>query len=511
MCEISTFNKVWTIFEGGPDNAGATFFEPTGIPEGFFMLGCYSQLNNKPLFGSVLVAKDDDSSSSLDIVNGALKKPVDYTLVYSSKSQKIKQDQYGYIWLPTPPDGYKALGHLVTTSPDKPSLDRIRCVRTDFADQCEVNSWIWGPNKNLKHTRRFNVYDVKPINRGTQAAGVLVGTFHAQNDGTTTTSIYCLKNTKLNFSSSMPNLPQIKALIQAYSPLMYLHPKEEYLPSSVNWFFTNGVLLYNKEDPSKPVPIDPNGSNLPQGGHEDGVYWLDLPTEKINKERVKKGYLQSSQAYTHIKPMFGGTYTDISIWVFYPFNGPAKAKLLGIDFSLGHFGKHVGDWEHLTLRISNFNGELKRVYFSQHSKGTWVDSSELEFEKGNKPVAYSSFHGHALYPRRGLVMQGNKAFGIKNAAEKSDKVVDLGLGFEIVGGEYLGSEITEPPWLNYARQWGPRIRYGAANGIENVKKVLPGKLKLPLEKLEGVLPNEMLGEEGPTGPKFKRNWYGDEA
>jgi hypothetical protein len=46
------------------------------------MLGCYSQANNKPFFGWVLVAKDDSG--------GALKKPLDYTLVWSSESLKIK-------------------------------------------------------------------------------------------------------------------------------------------------------------------------------------------------------------------------------------------------------------------------------------------------------------------------------------------------------------------------------------------------------------------------------------
>ena len=41
---------------------------------------------------------------------------------------------------------------------------------------------------------------------------------------------------------------------------------------------------------------------------------------------------------------------------------------------LGSIGSHVGDWEHLTLRVSNFSGELLRMYFSQHSAGTWVNA-----------------------------------------------------------------------------------------------------------------------------------------
>jgi hypothetical protein len=160
VSQIQTFNKIWTTLEGGQDDLGATFFEPTGIPQGFFTLGHYSQPNNKPLFGWVLVAKDES--------NGALKNPIDYTLVWSSKSQKIKQDKDGYIWLPIAPNGYSPLGHIVTTTPEKPSLDRIQCVRSDLTDQCEINSWIWGKDKKIDE-KGFNVHYVRPINRGIQA------------------------------------------------------------------------------------------------------------------------------------------------------------------------------------------------------------------------------------------------------------------------------------------------------------------------------------------------------
>jgi hypothetical protein len=79
------------------------------------------------------VAKDESSDK------GILKKPVDFTLIWSSNnSRKIKQDKEGYVWLPIAPEGYKALGHVVTTSQVKPSLEKIMCVRSDFTDQLET-------------------------------------------------------------------------------------------------------------------------------------------------------------------------------------------------------------------------------------------------------------------------------------------------------------------------------------------------------------------------------------
>ncbi|KAF5946566.1 hypothetical protein HYC85_016794 [Camellia sinensis] len=333
VCEISSFTKVWATHEGGPDNLGATFFEPSPIPDGFFMLGCYGQPNNAPLFGWVLAAKDVTNDPSGEI----LKQPIDYTLYWSSESLKIKQDGNGYIWLPTPPDGYKAIGHVVTSSPEKPSLNKIRCVRADFTDVCENDSWIWGQDN-----QNFDAYGLRPTSRGIQALGVPTGTFIAQNGGGASPSLSC----------------------------------------------------------------------------------------KI--------------------------------------------------------GEHVGDWEHVTLRVSNFNGELKSVYFSEHNGGRWVSAPELEFQGGSDGI------------------------GIRNDTAKSKMVMNTGERFLEVAAEYLGSEIVEPPWLNYAREWGPKIEYDIEVEIKMVEKLLPGKLKKMFDKFIRSIPSEVLGEEGPTGPKMKNNWSGDE-
>ncbi|XP_065871287.1 hypothetical protein At1g04090-like [Euphorbia lathyris] len=501
--QISSLNKVWATHEGGPDNVGASFFHPLQIPQGFFMLGCYAQSNNAPLYGWVLIAKDDQL--------GTLSKPLDYTLIWSSESLKIKQDGFGYFWLPIAPDGYKPTGLVVTNSPNKPSLDILRCVRSDLTDLYQTDSWIWGPGKAID-PNAFNIFSLKPSNRGTQAMSVSVGTFLAQNGiGNSTNNISCLKNVNPLNLSYMPNLNQIQAIFQAYSPLIYFHPDEVYLSSSVTWFFTNGALLYKQGDESNPIPIDPTGSNLPQGGLNDGEYWLDLPVDNNSKERVKKGDLEGSEVYLHVKPMLGATFTDIAIWVFCPFNGAAKAKVGLINIPLGKIGEHVGDWEHITLRVSNFSGELWGVYFSQHSGGTWFNASELEFQNGNRVVGYASLHGHAMYSKPGLVLQGNGGIGIRNDCAKSKMVLDTGNEFSVMAAEYLGTDIVEPGWLNYMRKWGPKISYDLNDEIKKVEKILPGKLKTAFQKFVNSLPNEVLGEEGPTGPKVKNSWDADES
>uniref|UniRef100_A0A1J3JNQ0 DUF946 domain-containing protein n=1 Tax=Noccaea caerulescens TaxID=107243 RepID=A0A1J3JNQ0_NOCCA len=496
VCQVTTFKKVWTVYEGGQDNLGATLFEPSSVPEGFSILGFYAQPNSRKLFGWTLVGKDLSGDS--------LRPPVDYLLLWSGKSKKVANSggETGYFWQPVPPEGYNAVGLLVTTSAAKPPLDKIRCVRSDLTDQSESDAQIW-------ETDGFSVSSSKPLNRGTKASGVSVGTFLANSSNPT---LACLKNKKFDFSC-MPSKLQIDALFQAYAPWIYFHKDEKYLPSSVDWFFSNGALLYKKGDEPNPVPIEPNGANLPQGESNDGLYWLDLPVASDARERVKGGNLQGMEVYLHVKPVFGGTFTDIAVWMFYPFNGPSRAKLKLGTIPLGKIGEHIGDWEHFTLRISNFSGKLHRMYLSQHSRGSWIDPSEIEFQGGgNKPVAYASLNGHAMYSKPGLVLQGKDNVGIRNDTGKSEKLIDTAVRFKVVSAEYMGGgEVEEPAWLNYLRHWGPKIDYGHEDEIRGVEKIMVGEsLKNAFRSAIKGLPNEVFGEEGPTGPKLKRNWLGDE-
>ncbi|KAH6804438.1 DUF946 family protein [Perilla frutescens var. frutescens] len=489
--QITSFDKVWTVNEGGPDNLGATFFEPSLIPDGFSMLGSYAHPNNQPLFGSILVAKTTDNHHDI------LKQPADYTLITPN------DDNSPYFWLPTPPDGYKSLGLLVTASPEKPPLDKIRCVRADFTDEAETETSIWGQ-------AGINVYTLRPKTRGTNAKQLSAGTFaiiQDTNDSAAALPLSCLVNNN-SASNSMPNQNQIEAVFKTYAPYIYLHPDETYLPSSVNWYFSNGALLHKKGEEPDPVQVQPNGSNLPQGGTNDGLYWLDLPADEEAGNMVKQGDLESVDAYLHVKPVLGGTCTDIQVWIFYPFNGHATAKLGIFDKTpLGKIGEHVGDWEHVTLRVSNFDGILYRVYFAEHSGGQWVDSQLLEFQSGNKFVGYSSLNGHAMYYKEGVSMQGGEDVGLRNDTAKSGKVVDTGARFSVVAAE---ERVVEPPWLNYYRKWGPTTSYDITKELEKVANLLPGNLKEQLEKLVDALPAEIFGQDGPTGPKIKNNWNGDE-
>jgi hypothetical protein len=249
--EASRCAKVWSTTQGSQDGLGATFFKPSPVPAGFSVFGHYAQPNNRPLFGRVLVGRDASGAGGT-----ILAPPLDYTLVWSSP------DGTGFFWLPTAPEGYKAVGAVVTSTSDKPSPYVVRCVRADFTDVCETEESVWSSDKDV-----FSAVTLRPAVRGVDARGVHAGTFLARSSTTPASAsmLACLKNTSASYTSCMPDLAQVTAALAAYAPRVYL-------PSSVRWFFANGAVLCQKGGQEQaPTPVAADGSNLPQGGGNDGA------------------------------------------------------------------------------------------------------------------------------------------------------------------------------------------------------------------------------------------------
>ncbi|XP_076934591.1 hypothetical protein At1g04090-like [Bidens hawaiensis] len=526
--EALYFKKIWETHSGGPKGLGATFYEPTSIPTGFSLIGHYSKPNSMPMVSAVLVAKDTTGNPS----HGALKSPIDYTLIWTSKGSNVSQRVDGYIWLPIAPYGYKAAGHIVTTSLEKPSLDKVKCVRSDFTESTKVDKWIWGHKMGISSSM-VNLHTTIPKTRG---RSVPTGMFLVRN-GSNAHELSSLKMVKNGAYPAMPNPSQITTMINAYAPWVYFHPDEQYFPSSVLWFFENGAELHKSGQPSEGVIND--GDNLPNTGNADDAF-LDLPPGQPSREKLQDGYLSDAVAYIHVKQALGGTCTDLAIWLYYPFNGGGKLQFGPFTIKLGRIGEHVGDWEHITLRVGNFHGTLREVYLSQHAKGEWLPPSAFELMNGTRPVVYSSLHGHTHYStptshthlagyldesdvrmleeefkkinrskEYPIVRDGNSfGFGLRDDAAKSNNVMDIASSYNVIYVDYkpFGME----PWVNYTGRWGPKFSYKYTEELMKVVHALPRLFRRIFLKVIRKIPAEVFGEEGPQGPKMKDSWWGDE-
>lgn len=103
-------------------------------PSGFYALGHYAKREHGQPETPMFVAKP--------IQSDALKKPVDYDLVWGDWGSGAKMD--GSFWKPKAPTGYKALGLVAGNGYGKPALEAVMCVRNDLVFQAQVGDQIWG-------------------------------------------------------------------------------------------------------------------------------------------------------------------------------------------------------------------------------------------------------------------------------------------------------------------------------------------------------------------------------
>ncbi|CAH2038974.1 unnamed protein product, partial [Thlaspi arvense] len=434
VIKITDLEFIWRYRSTEKKNTCISFYKPKGLlPKDFHCLGHYCQSDSLPLRGYVLAARDLVASLEQER-KPALVEPVAFTPVWSSNDsqEECSKREGGYFWLPQPPQGYRSIGFVVTKSPAKPELNEVRCVRADLTETCETHEVIVTAVSETSGVPLF-IWRTRNVGKRRLCRTRLA----ARED----VSIACLKNLDSGLHA-MPNADQIQALVRHYGPTLMFHHGEIYLPSSVSWFFNNGAVLCEKGNPISEL-IHENGSNLPQGGSNDKRFWIDLPCDDQQRSFVKRGNLESSKLYIHIKPALGGTFTDLVFWIFYPFNGPATLKLGFVDVSLISIGQHVCDWEHFTLRISNFSGELYSIL--RVAISLWIRA------------------------------RGTRSLRRSISAAK------------------------------YMREWGPKIVYDSREEIERLANRFPRTVGVSIATVLRKLPVELTGEEGPTGPKEKNN------
>ena len=139
---VNTFELAWSDKKSGGKRNGS-FYNPSNIPIGYSSIGSYGQGDyNKPT-GSVVVVKENDSSS------GALKHPTDFIQVYQDKGSGAGKN--GSFWLPVAPEGYCAMGLLCVEGYAKPSNSTVVCLHEDLVDPGAVGTLIWDDEKTGAH------------------------------------------------------------------------------------------------------------------------------------------------------------------------------------------------------------------------------------------------------------------------------------------------------------------------------------------------------------------------
>lgn len=110
-------------------------------------------------------------------------------------------------------------------------------------------------------------------------------------------------------------------------------------------------------------------------------------------------------------------YLDLSYFVFTPYN--KSKEILGIEF-----GNHIGDWEHITIRLmkENINSSISWrpiiVCYSAHDFINCYSWNNIEKIDATHPVAYTALGSHGMWSTEGQHIYIN-AFIVKLTDECS--------------------------------------------------------------------------------------------
>jgi hypothetical protein len=332
------------------------------------------------------------------------------------------------------------------------------------------------------------------------------------------------------------------SVVQEYAPTIYLNAYEKNMPSSVDSFFaqsklmsSSGIVLANPvtyaalaANPSASNYLTPSNGVFPTASNDfqsgDAIVSIGNNTAESNSP-------------VYVKTIDYGTYIDLKYYMFYTWNGFQGFQagiLVGLKtkpyyFDWSQFALHYGDWEHVTVRITEDTSKLIGVFYSQHGDEQFVTNPALD---GTHPVVYSAWDSHANYPTSGNNINTvilNSPGVLPVSWLKVSDVTTNGDGttfapysnpspFYSNGVQWkpwqstsqlvlLDNNSSAAQWLSFMGPWGPTY----TNAIEDPPSALPSGAPSELHTLAsagnlvGLLSSKYTQSGGPYGP-LAQNW-----
>ena len=318
-------------------------------------------------------------------------------------------------------------------------------------------------------------------------------------------------------------LDALKQLVTKIAPIVYLDPDDQYLSCSAEWFLAQATLGINgTPNPSYDVWTLANGTLTKTqdkgSAPPESYYFLSIP------ESARGGNLSTTTFYVYVKDYQRG-YLDVQFWLFCAYNGSGYSRLTNLlgstkDFDMAPLGRHTGDWEHVTLRVS-YSGNLIAAYCSQHKGGQVFLASSLAMQ-GGQPVVYASRHGHAfgIFPKAQLYESryyGVASFALVNYFGPGPSFNVASTPMTILGANTIGGggvvpmypgQIQPPSWLDFPGDWGPTEKRLTPpdSTIYAMQTFLAGGAPFPANWVRDKIGDLVEDKSGPTGPRFKDSW-----
>lgn len=202
----------------------------------------------------------------------------------------------------------------------------------------------------------------------------------------------------------------IEQLAHHHRPVVFLHPKEPYLPVDFQTYVDSAQLKDTRTQqvvrPGEAFSAHALGQWLqdtPELNSPDYTLFLPLGLDTP----VIAQYHPDDAALTQV-PLYvshrttpptneGDFHLLISYSFMYAYNGPESVLCWEL-------GAHYADIEHVTADLAvSRRGDVTfdQLYTSRHNGGQWTPRTELKWQEGERPTVFSSLNGHASYTTPG--------------------------------------------------------------------------------------------------------------
>ncbi len=344
----------------------------------------------EPIHANLLLKEGETSTITINY-NGAEGKP---------ESEVITAEAFSYVDLPeVHKDGYVFLCWfcnfvIVWDSKLYVNSKSIKAYAQFEKDYSNINSEVAIFNENTKYTE-YTVGDYPSLNIDAKdiyvEGGYEVEVYTKNNykgdctkviyQGTYSGDVGSMKIRKIDTQKTEVQelTDDYKAsLLKEYAPRLFWDENEKYFASTVEFaqehltreLSPDGYMLYLKE--------------LDKQNYTCDYFYGDKENMQGYGFAVEKEY----------------TYLDLLYYFYFPYN---KAKtILGINF-----GNHVGDWEHVMVRLklSNDNGVISYepvfVQYSIHSQRIYLAWDNAPKYENTHMIGYIANGSHGIWPNAG--------------------------------------------------------------------------------------------------------------
>lgn len=350
-------------------------------------------------------------------------------------------------WRPNPPAGFVALAPAFSNN-GEPARTAIGCIREDLVGLARSGPMTYA-DRFSRASHDIQTFSVRPLSAGQIQLGIsAVSTSFVT--GTEPEYPQPLSTLALIQDAAHPGkltLDQVNTIISESGPILYLHPSEKYLPISAEQYIDKCTYTTTPGEPDHLV---------------------------VKDKSAYAGDLHSAVAYV-IANWVSEEFTDIQFWYCYGYNGAPSIKVLATAEFVGrlldrqfdglHCGQHEGDWEHVTLRVSNSSKSVVAVAYSSHGNVSWYAPPIT-----GQVRAYAALNMHGTYPVVGdhyeflswkdmdSPVDLEVVIYTVNQCAESSLILDSADRYTIVASNFL-DDVETPMWMTDPwkdTRWGKR-------------------------------------------------------